>query len=262
VPRNILYYLWRLAGTGIAFAALFGGGALLALTTFPVIHLTTPPGKRRRERIQLLIHLSFRSYVLMLRFLRLIDLQVVGADKLKDGAMRLIVANHPSLLDVVLLMALVRRAQCVVKKELWESRYLGRLVRDAGYIRNDLELDDMMTACRNALAEGNSLIIFPEGTRSVPREPMHLRRGFANIATLLQVPIQLVTITCDPPTLIKGENWWTIPPRRPLFRVEVGDCLDAVSSLDYKHRSLAVRQLVRRVEDYYAARLGGGSART
>jgi len=70
----------------------------------------------------------------MLRFLRLIDLEVLGAEKLKDGAGRLVVANHPSLLDVVLLMALVRRAQCVVKKELWESRYLGRLVRDAGYI--------------------------------------------------------------------------------------------------------------------------------
>ncbi len=255
---NSLDYLWRLVGTGIAFALLFGGGALLALTTFPIVHLTTPSGNRRRERNRFLIHILFRGYVFMLRFLRLIDLQVLGAEKLKDSAGRLIVANHPSLLDVVLLMALVRRAQCIVKKELWESRYLGRLVRGAGYIRNDLELDAMLTACRNALAEGNSLIIFPEGTRSVLREPMHLRRGFANIATLLQARIQLVTITCNPPTLIKGENWWTIPPRRPLFRVEVGDCLDAASSLDYKHRSLAVRKLVRRVEDYYAARLSGG----
>jgi len=258
VPLNSLDYLWRLAGTGIAFVLLFGGGALLALTTFPIVHLTTPSGNRRRERNQFLIHLLFRGYVFMLRFLRLIDLQVLGAERLKDGAGRLIVANHPSLLDVVLLMALVRRAQCIVKKELWESRYLGRVVRGAGYIRNDLELDAMLTACRNALAEGNSLIIFPEGTRSVPREPMRLRRGFANIATLLQARIQLVAITCDPPTLIKGENWWTIPLRRPLFRVEVGDCLDAASSVDYKHRSLAVRKLVRRVEDYYAARLSGG----
>jgi len=253
-----LNYVWRLAGTGIAFAALFGGGALLALTTFPLVHLTTPADNRRRERNQVLIHVLFRFYVGMLRFLRLIDLQVSGAEKFKDGAGRLIVANHPSLLDVVLLMSLVRRAQCVVKKELWESPYLGRLVRGAGYIRNDLALDDMLTACRTALADGNSLIIFPEGTRSIPHEPMHLRRGFANIATLLQARIQLVTITCEPPTLVKGENWWIIPPRRPLFRVEVGDCLDAGSAVDGKYRSLAVRRLVRRVEEYYAERLSGG----
>jgi 1-acyl-sn-glycerol-3-phosphate acyltransferase len=258
VPLNSLGYLWRLAGTGIAFAALFGGGALIALTIFPIVHLTTPPGNQRRERNQFLIHLLFRLYVMMLRLLRLIDLEVSGAERLRDGAGRLIVANHPSLLDVVLLMALVRRTQCVVKKELWESRYLGRLVRGAGYIRNDLELDAMLTACRNALAEGNSLIIFPEGTRSMPRQAMQLRRGFANIATLLQAQIQLVTITCDPPTLVKGENWWTIPHRRPLFRVEVGDCLDAASSPDCKYRSLAVRKLVRRVEDYYSERLSGG----
>ena len=256
--HNRLNYIWRLAGTGVAFAALFGGGALLALTTFPIVHLTTPPGHRRRERNQVLIHLLFRFYVRMLQFLGLIDLEVSGAEKLKDGAGRLVVANHPSLLDVVLLMALVRRAQCIVKKELWESRYLGRLVRGAGYIRNDLELEAMLTACRTALAEGNSLIIFPEGTRSVPRAPMHSRRGFANIATLLQARIQLVTITCEPPTLVKGEDWWIIPPRRPLFRVEIGDCLDAASSLDGKYRSLAVRKLVRRVEDYYAERLNGG----
>ena len=258
MPLNTLDYLWRLAGTGMAFAALFGGGALIALTIFPIVHLMTPPGNRRRERNQLLIHLLFRFYVMMLRSLRLIDLEVLGAEKLKDSAGRLIVANHPSLLDVVLLMALVRRTQCVVKKELWESPCLGRLVRCAGYIRNDLELDAMLSACRNALAKGNSLIIFPEGTRSTPRQSMNLHRGFANIAMLLQANIQLVTITCDPPTLVKGENWWIIPHRRPLFRVEVGDCLDAASSPDCKYRSLAVRKLVRRVEEYYAERLNGG----
>src|SRR5258708_33357506 len=240
MPLNGLDYLWRLVGTGIAFALLFGGGALLALTTFPIVHLTTPSGNRRRERNQFLIHILFRGYVFMLRFLRLIDLQVLGAEKLKDSAGRLIVANHPSLLDVVLLMALVRRAQCIVKKELWESRYLGRLVRGAGYIRNDLELDAMLTACRNALAEGNSLIIFPEGARSGLREPMHLRRGVANIARRLQAPIQLVTRNGTTPTLIKGENWWTIPPRRPLFRVEVGDGLDAAGGLDDASRSFAL----------------------
>ena len=259
MPLNSgLGYLWRLAGTGIAFATLFGGGALIALAIFPIVHVTTPQDNRRRERNQVLIHLLFRFYVMMLRFLRLMDLEVSGAEKLKDGAGRLIVANHPSLLDVVLLMAMVRRTQCVVKKELWDSRYLGRLVRGAGYIRNDLAFDAMLTACRNALAGGNSLIIFPEGTRSTPRQAMHLHRGFANIATLLQAHIQLVTITCDPPTLVKGEHWWVIPHRRPLFRVEIGDCLDAASSPDCKYRSLAVRKLVRRVEDYYAERLSGG----
>jgi 1-acyl-sn-glycerol-3-phosphate acyltransferase len=253
-----LDHIWRLGGTGFAFAVLFGGGALLALTVFPLVHLVTPSGPQRRERNQLLIHLTFRGYVTMLRLLRLIDLELEGKERLQDGAARLIVANHPTLLDVVLLMALVRRAQCIVKSDLWESRYLGGVVRGAGYIRSDLDLEPMLDACRGALSEGNCVIIFPEGTRSVPRQPIHLRRGFANIATLLQARIQLVTITCDPPTLVKGDKWWIIPARRPRFHVQVGDCLDAEGCLDGEQRSVAVRRLVRRVEDYYAERLGGG----
>ena len=258
MPLNRLNYLWRLIATGMAFAALFGGGALLALTAFPIVHIITPPGHRRRERNQFLIHLLFRLYIRMLLLLGLIDLRVDGEQKLQQVAGHLIVANHPSLLDVVLLMMLIPRAQCIVKKELWDNRYLGRVVRGAGYIRNDLEIDAMLMACRNAVADGNSLIIFPEGTRTLPCEPMHLHRGFANIATLLQVPIQLVTITCDPPTLVKGENWWVIPRRRPLFHVEVGDCLDSAAWSDSKHRSLAARRLVRHVEAYYAERLISG----
>jgi 1-acyl-sn-glycerol-3-phosphate acyltransferase len=219
--------------------------------------MTTPLGHRRRERNQFIIHNLFRIYIGMLRCFFVIDLRVDGREKLQQGAGRIVVSNHPSLLDVVLLMSLLPRAQCIVKKELWQSPYLGRVVRGAGYIRNDLELDAMLVACRSALAEGNSLIIFPEGTRTVPLEPVHMHRGFANIAILLDARVQLVTITCEPPTLLKGSKWWTIPSHRPSFRVEVGDYLD-FAGIDREHRSLAARKLVRQVEGYYNERISGG----
>lgn len=255
---KVLDHLWRLSCTGIAFIFLFGGGGLLAVTVFPVVHLLTRSFLQRRERNQYLIHIFFRTYVAMLRYSRLIDLRVEGERKLHDSAGCLVVSNHPSLLDVVLLMALIRRAQCVVKGELWESFFLGRLVRGAGYIRNDLPLDELLEACRTALANGTSLIIFPEGTRTVPSRRPQFRRGFANIATLLGAQIQLVTITCAPPTLIKGEKWWIIPSQRPTFRVLVGERLDAKAWLGCKYRSQAARQLLRHVERYYTEQLANG----
>lgn len=256
--RERLGRFWRVAGTGFAFALLFGGGAVLALTAFPLVHLVTPPGPKRRERNQRLIHWVFRFYLRMLLVLRIIDLDVVAGERLSGGAGGMIVANHPSLLDVVLLMALVPRAQCIVKKELWDSPYLGKVVRGTGYIRNDLEPEALLDACRQALEAGDSLIVFPEGTRTVPGEPMRLRRGFANIATLLGAELQLVTITCMPATLIKGEPWWAVPQQRPRFRVEVGDRIDAKDWLGGQHRSLAARKLVRFIEQYYAERLAHG----
>ena len=251
--RRPIDRLWRLGGTGIAFAFIFFGGGVLAATLLPVLALI--PGSQR-NRSQAIIHLNFRFYISMLQRLGLIRLEIEGADRLKSAGGRIIVANHPSLLDVVMLMALVPRAQCIVKHELWNSFLLGGLMRRTGYIRNDLAPDALVEACRTALEEGRSLIIFPEGTRTRPGCLPRFHRGFANLATLAGASIQLVIITCEPPTLVKGEPWWRIPACKPLFRLVVDECLDASMYLGYRHRSIAVRKIVGYLETYYAEKLG------
>jgi 1-acyl-sn-glycerol-3-phosphate acyltransferase len=247
-----LEYVGRLLGTGIAFACIFFGGGVLAVTLLPVLSLF--PG-HRQERARLAIHRAFRAFIATLRLLNLIKLQTVGLEKLAHASGRMIVANHPSLLDVVLLMAVIPNAQCIVKYQLWNHRFLGQLMRSAGYIRNDLQPEHMVAACKDSLDRGNCLIIFPEGTRSVPGEALRFRRGFANLATLTGAPVQPVTITCDPPTLIKGERWWRLPPRTPLFTVVISDCLDQDIYGSYMYRSLAARKLVRALEAHYTQRL-------
>lgn len=242
-------------GTGLAFACFFGGGLLLALTVFPAIALFVQHEERRVRAVQAVIHHTFRFYIAMLEALGIIRLVVTGADALVDGKGRMIIANHPTLLDVVILMSLVPRAQCIVKAELWRSRYLGGVMRWAGYIRNDLEPEALLEACKQAMAAGKSLIIFPEGTRSRPGEALQFRRGFANIALLAEAEIQLVTIDCRPIMLSKGDPWWKIPPKKSLFRVTVGERLDAANTLGYQYRSLAARHLVRRLQTYFAEQL-------
>lgn len=248
-------YVWRLIGTGIAFAFIFFGGGVLAVTLLPI--LAWFPG-HRRERAQRVIHHLFRAYIVALRALGLIRLQTSGLEKLFGATGRLVVANHPSLLDVVLLMSVIPNAQCIVKHQLWSHRFLGVMMRAADYIRNDLTGEEMVAACKKALDRGCCLIIFPEGTRSIPGEKPRFRRGFANLATLTGAPIQPVTITCDPPTLIKGERWWHIPPRAPLFTLMVSDCLDQDIYTVYQYRSLATRKLVRALEVHYAESLPHG----
>jgi len=258
VLGSFLDRAWRLAGTAVAFPLLFGGASVVAGVAFPILQAVTPETRLRRERNQNLVHLLFRLYSGLLWALRLIDIEIEGRERLNNGPARIIVANHPSLLDVVLLMGLVRRAQCVVKHELWQSPYLGAVVRGAGYIRNDLDSAALLDACRAALDSGNHLIIFPEGTRSVPGEPIRFRRGFANIATTLGTEIQPVTISCSPATLTKGEKWWAIPNRRPRFKVEIGERLNTRLWLSCEQRPRAARKIVRHFEEYYAGRLGRG----
>ncbi|WP_374382053.1 lysophospholipid acyltransferase family protein [Dongia sp.] len=252
---KLVNYAWRLVGTGLSFAFFFGGGLFLAVTVFPLIALIVRPSRRRVRATQAVIHHTFRFYVGMLQLLGIIKLDVLGAEALRNGGGRLVIANHPTLLDVVILMSLIPHAQCIVKAELWRNRYLGGVVRWAGYIRNDLAPEALLEACKVAMAEGKDLIIFPEGTRSRPGEALQFRRGFANIALLSEAQIQLVTIDCRPIMLSKGDPWWKIPPRRSHFRIIVGERLDAAESLGYQYRSLAARQLVRRLQLYFTEQL-------
>jgi 1-acyl-sn-glycerol-3-phosphate acyltransferase len=92
-----------------------------------------------------------------------------GAEKLgRPGQM--IIANHPSLIDVVLLIGLVRNANCVVKQSLWQNPFTRSPVRCRQYISNDGSVD-MLDNAAGALRGGQTLIIFPEGTRTRRAQP-------------------------------------------------------------------------------------------
>jgi 1-acyl-sn-glycerol-3-phosphate acyltransferase len=251
-------FAWRLIGTGLGFVVFLGGGALLAVIAFPLIDLLTPEPSQRRERYHALIRRAFRAFVGMLAGLRVIELKIDDPGELRGSTGVIVVANHPTLIDIVLLSALIPRAQCIVKRELWDSPFLGRLMRGSGYIPNDLEPEALVFACRGALADGRSLIVFPEGTRSRPGMPLRFQRGFAHLATLLGADIQLAVISCAPPTLAKGEKWWEIPSRRPQFRVSPAGWIRAASWQGDGYRSVAAREIVRRVERFYNEQLATG----
>lgn len=250
--------IWRIFATGLGFALIFGGGAIGAATILPLVAGWRRPGGEGSRNARYAIHHFFRFYLWLIQRLGTIRIEVQDARKLGSLRGNLIIANHPTILDVVVLMALVPRTQCIVKHELSRSPYLGGLVRITGYIPNDMAPEALLAACRESLDNGDNLIIFPEGTRTRPGEPLRFQRGFANIALLTAAPIQLITITCEPLTLTKGEPWWRVPARRPLFRVAVGDHLETTDMLQQRERSLAARALVRQLETYYGERLAAG----
>lgn len=254
------FFLWRLVWTAFAFAALGVGGFVLAMTLIPTATLFVRDQRIRNRRTQLIIRRSFRIYIAMLRVLGLLKLEVIGGERLSACRGKLIVANHPTFIDIVLLLALLPEATCVVKPDLFRNPLLRRLVQDAGYIRNDCEPEVLIEMCRETLVTGNNLIIFPEGTRSVPGKPLHFQRGFAHIATLTGVNLQPVTITCEPITLVKGEPYYKIPDSPPRFRIEVLDEIDTKRFLGVSAESRArgARKLVSYLESDYCRRLSHG----
>lgn len=256
--RHRLDLIWRAFGAGLFLTVIGIGGSVLALTVFPLIAVMSRDADRRRRRIQWVLHISFRLYCAAIHLFRVADVRMVGTERLRGLKGVMIIANHPSLLDVVMIMAATPNVQCVVKGGLWKNPFFRLTVEGAGYIRNDQEPEALMQACIDTLKAGNNLIVFPEGTRTLRGQPMKLRRGFANIATLAEADLQLITITCEPPALHKGHPWWRAPATRPEFRMEVGELLDIRHFLGYRYRSLSARKLVGHIEEYYAEKFGHG----
>lgn len=253
-----LNYCWRLLGTGIGFSVFSGGGLLMAITLFPLIAISAPDVASRYSRTRRLIHVAFRGFVGLLTLLGVIEFNAAGRDQLRACRGKIIIANHPSLLDVVLLMSLLPEAQCVVKHQLWRSRFLGSVVRGAGYIRNDLPAELMISQCQTELARGGNMVLFPEGTRTVPGKPIKFERGFANIAILCDADIQVITICCTPPTLLKGERWYDIPGEKMKFSLATHE---RIQTSDYQRgelRSVAVRKLTRDMEQLYQEKFCNG----
>jgi 1-acyl-sn-glycerol-3-phosphate acyltransferase len=234
--------LWRLFGTALGFT-LFGlGGLLLSLCWFPLLALCLR-GERRRTLAQASIKQSFRLFMSLLKGLGVLDYRVSGMPEDLRGA--LVVANHPSLLDYVMLAAELPVCDCIVKQALWHNPFLGGVVRAADYIPN-VEAERLLPLCMARVHSGGLLLVFPEGTRTTPGQPLHLQRGAAQLALRSQVPLQPVRIHCSERFLTKQDKWFRTPKHKPSFTLEFLPQITAAEVVDNEQGSaLAARQLTR-----------------
>ena len=244
---------WRFFGTGLSFAVFGIGGLILAMFVFPLISLTARDAESRNRRARSLVSRSFRRFLWMMHGLGVFDFDVDPAckDAFNAEGGLIIVANHPTLIDVVQLLAEVEHGNCIVKEALFRNPFLGGVVRATNYISND-ESEELITHCAEALKKGETLVIFPEATRTVPGQPMRLRRGAARVALAARVPMQMVHIQCNPSTLTKAEHWYEIPARRPCLQMSVGDRLDiGAFARDGEEPSMASRRLKQLMHDKF-----------
>jgi len=217
-------YAWRLLVTGTCFV-LFGlGGLLLGLLVFPVMLILPGDPGIRRARTRATVQRSFRLFVAVMSGLHGLRYEFHGADRLGRPG-QLIIANHPTLIDVVFIVAFTPAPACVVKAALFANPFTRHVVRAAGYIRN-APTDEMIERSVAALRSGDALVMFPEGTRTRAGQPLAFHRGAASVAVQGAAVLTPVYIHVDQPLLDKTLPWYKVPPRVPRFSIRVGDDID------------------------------------
>lgn len=215
---------WRLFMTGLSFFSFGLGAFVVGAVLLPVVKLIPAPRDVKRRRARAVMSAALRFFIGFMRRGGVLTYEFHGRERLGRPG-QLVVANHPTLIDVVFLLAFMPEASCIVKKGMWRHPLTRLAVTLAEFIPND-DTAGMIEGGTHALKGRQSLIIFPEGTRTRPNQPMLFHRGAANVALRAAAVVTPVYIRCQPTTLTKSEPWHRIPARRPHFSLIVGDDLD------------------------------------
>lgn len=239
-------YFWRLGATALCFASFGVGGLVLGGVVFPLIFILPGSAETQRRRIRGAIQKAFRFFFQMMHFLGILRYRVVGAEKIVQDRGFMVIANHPTLIDVISLISLYPNASCIVKKELWNNFFMKRVVDGAGYIPND-DPEKLLKYCEENFARGDVLIVFPEGTRTIPGQEIQMKRGAAHVALKLRCPIRTIRIDVKPMMLTKNQSWYQIPRRRADFTVTINSVIPVDEFPQNMPQSLSSRHLTRRM---------------
>lgn len=213
----------RIALTGFSFA-LFGvlSAALTLLLPLALLVQLFWPARARLPQRQRWISGLCRWLFEYARVIGLMRFDRAERPDWGEGA-RVLVANHPSLIDVLLILTVVPEARCMVGASWFRHPLLGAIMRAGGHFSGPSrrvevgEESGAVDALVSRLKEGATVLIFPEGTRSPPGGLRRFRLGAAEAAIRAGVPIVPLKMGCDPPVLSKDRPWYDIPACRVIF---------------------------------------------
>jgi len=199
---------------------VFGVGGLIYTAVSPVLGAVLPRNRAHSVGQGVMMGL-FRFFVGLLKLSRIVRCDLSELDRLR-GERLIIVANHPSLLDAVLMVSRLPKVVCIMKAQILDNPFLGGGARLAGYIRADHPME-MMKRARDALAAGRQLLVFPEGTRTNSPPLNSFKGNFALMAKQAGVPVQTAFIHSDSAYLCRGWPLFRKPSFPIHYRVHLGE---------------------------------------
>jgi 1-acyl-sn-glycerol-3-phosphate acyltransferase len=205
------------------------------------------PFKWRVTVTRHLIALGFTIYLWFLRLFCSVRIDCSALDALRQQSGLIIVANHPSLLDAVVLLSKLPNATCVMKASLRKNPLFGAMARLSGYISNEDSMKLVKQSC-SELKNGTHLVLFPEGTRSDTLQINPFGQVAALIASRSGATIQTVFIRFSTSYLGKSGPLFQKPTLPLTIKIAIGTTYAPVSG---------VAELTERLESYYRENLNG-----
>lgn len=246
-----LDYLRRLAGTGLGFAFFGVAGVLMKILLLPYTLVPTTGNLPRQKQARRLVMASWRGFRRYLEWAGIVEVEFVGLDKLGRPG-QLVLANHPSLLDVVFLLAQMPEANCIVKADLLNNPAMNSQIRACGFVPNEERMEFADTV--HAVLQQECLLLFPEGTRTGWDGVVKFHRGAVALGLRSAKVITPVRISVNPPNFKKGQPWYRIPLQKPVYLFSAGEEISPQAWLAEKPLPIAARRLNEYLQHYFNER--------
>ena len=235
----------------LACFAYFGLSSVFAsFIIFPFIHLFIWDKKAQYNAKIAVVQNHFSFFIRLMFWLAHYKIDTSALQKYKNLRSTVIVANHPTLIDVVVLISALPHPDCVVAGRLFNNFWIRKIVGQL-FVNSSANPEELLERCRKSLHDGNNMIIFPEGTRTRPETAgKALKRGAAQIALRAGADIL--------PIHIKTENLVGLGKHESLFKVHCNGyaqltvephAMLAIDSFNHETFSQAARTLTEAIKN-------------
>ncbi len=201
-PRAVPVTLSHIGLTFFSFL-IFVAGSLFLNIAFLLSFLLPFSIKRKKIIMHYLMMYSCRVIVFGLFVIKkkIINL---SAESFKKPA--LIISNHQSHIDLLLLLMLNPRLIVITNNWVWNSPFYGFVIRFIDFFTISEGYDSIIGKIKNKVEEGYSILIFPEGSRSPDQRITRFHKGAFYLAKKLNMDIVPVMIHGAADCMKKGEN--------------------------------------------------------
>jgi len=174
-----------------------------------------------------------------------IEVNVSGLDKFDPDGQYLLLSNHRSIIDPCIIEVALENTRIlgywVAKKELYFSFFFGLFVRNGGSIlldRGAKKMNGFFSSIKTNLSQGNSIFVFPEGTRNKKGTDLaEFKDGSRIIAIKNKLPMLPVYIKTNANEVLHT----AINKRKKGLRIDI----EFADVIDYKDRSMGLEQTYR-----------------
>lgn len=222
--------------TVISFFIFGAGAVVLNFLVFPFI-------KNNKELCSDIIHCLWKFFIKALIFIKMIRLDIKNFHKIEN---KVIVSTHPSFIDIIILIGLIPRSTCFVKKELAHNPILKNLINSI-FITNEVELEELKEQSKKMLDRGFNVIIFPSGIRHRKNEFPKIKKGASLIALNAGKNIVPVKMFTSEDFLFINQPFYAAGSHNVIFEIETKD---EIRLDDYKNESeiITKREITKQIE--------------